>query len=232
MTIILALISAIVLLLGVILLAISQQKNKRAQMLLNEAKFKWDSLKKEIEHEKKEALLKLKDEIYKRKTDFELEIKKEKSEVERFQQKIQDKYDTIEKKDQRLEELRRELQQKERIISRTSDMLRVNEQKLKTLYDELLNKLENISNMNREEARQALFKMLESEVKLSNEKYIQKVEDDARQEAKEKAIQIIVGAIQRYTADQVSTTSSGVVHLPNDEMKGRIIGKEGRNINL
>ncbi len=82
----------------------------------------------------------------------------------------------------------------------------------------------------REEARQALFKMLESEVKLSNEKYIQKVEDDARQEAKEKAIQIIVGAIQRYTADQVSTTSSGVVHLPNDEMKGRIIGKEGRNI--
>ena len=84
--------------------------------------------------------------------------------------------------------------------------------------------------MNREEARKALFDALEDEVMLSNQKYIQKVEEDARTFAKEKAIGVVVTAMQRYTAEQVAPHSSGVVHLPNDEMKGRIIGKEGRNI--
>ena len=83
--------------------------------------------------------------------------------------------------------------------------------------------------MTREQARAGLLEALEDEVILSNQKYIQKVEEDARSLQKKKH-NIVVNAMQRYTADQVAPHSSGVVHLPNDEMKGRIIGKEGRNI--
>ena len=102
--------------------------------------------------------------------------------------------------------------------------------KLKNLYNELNCKLERIANMSRDEAKQALFDTLEAEVRLANQKWIQKVEEEAKQVAKEKATRIVVTAMQRYTADQVAPHSSGVVHLPNEEMKGRIIGKEGRNI--
>jgi len=186
--------------------------------------------KKEIEAEKREALLKLKDELYKKRIEFDLDLKRDRAELERLQSKVNSKYELIEQKDVRLEELRKELQQKERAISRTTDILRVNEQKLKTLYDELIVKLESLSGMTRDDARQALFDTLDSEVRLSNQKWIAKVEEEARQIAKDKAINIVVNAMQRYTAEQVAPHSSGIVHLPNEEMKGRIIGKEGRNI--
>ncbi|MCL4360970.1 ribonuclease Y [Candidatus Dependentiae bacterium] len=223
-------IGIVFLLINILFFAFALNKNKQAHKFLNETKGKWESAKRDIENEKKDHLLKLKDEIYKKRIECDLDIKREKSELERFQSKINAKYDSIEKKELRLEELHKELQQKERQISRTTDLLRVNEQKLKTIYEELLSKLENISQMNREDAKKTLFNMIESEVRLANEKYIQKLEDEARTHAKEQAIDIIVNAMQRYTADQVSPVSSGVVHLPNDEMKGRIIGKEGRNI--
>ena len=122
------------------------------------------------------------------------------------------------------------MQQKERVLSRTADTQRAYETKVKGLYEDLIAKLEAISGMNRDEARKALFDALENEVVLSNQKLIQKVEEDARNFAKERAIGIVVNAMQRYTAEQVAPHSSGVVQLPNDEMKGRIIGKEGRNI--
>lgn len=215
---------------GLLLLIYAYRSRYAAQQLLADAHAKLESTKKDIDNEKREALIKLKDELYKKRTDFELEIKREKAELERFQAKLNTKYESIEKKDQRLEDLRKELQQKERIISRTADMQRVNEQKLKNLYDELISKLESVSGMGKEDARQALFDTLENEVHLSNQKWIQKVEEEARSFAKEKAVSVIVNAMQRYGAEQVAPHSSGVVHLPNDEMKGRIIGKEGRNI--
>lgn len=215
---------------GLLLLIYAYKTRYSAQHLLAEAHSRWENAKKEIETEKREAFIKLKDELYKKRTEFELDVKREKAELERFQVKLNTKYETIEKKDQRLEDLRKELQQKERIISRTADLQRVNEQKLKNLYDELIAKLEAVSSMSKEDARQSLFDTLDNEVRLSNQKYIQKVEEEARQFAKEKAVNLVVNAMQRYTAEQIAPHSSGVVHLPNDEMKGRIIGKEGRNI--
>lgn len=215
---------------GLLLLIYAYRGRYAAQQLLAEAQAKWENAKREIDTEKREALIKLKDELYKKRTEFEFEIKRERTELERFQAKLNTKYESIEKKDQRLEDLRRELQQKERNVLRTADMQRASEQKLKHLYDELVSKLEAVSNMTKDDAKQALLASLENEVNLSNQKWIQKVEDEARQFGKEKAISIIVNAMQRYTAEQVAPHSSGVVHLPNDEMKGRIIGKEGRNI--
>lgn len=213
-----------------VLLVYAYKSRFSAQQLLAQAQQRLESSKKDIEAEKREALMRLKDEQYRKRTEFDLEIKRERAELERFQIKLNGKYESIEKKEQLLEEAKRELQQKERGISRTSDILRANEQKLKALYDELISKLEALSGMSKDDARQALFSTLDSEVRLSNEKYIAKVEEEARHVAKEKSINILVSAMQRYTAEQVAPHSSGVVHLPNEEMKGRIIGKEGRNI--
>lgn len=212
------------------LLIFAHKKIGNAQKLLKEAQDKLQSNRQEIENERREALLKVKDELYRRRTEFEAEMKRERAELDRQQSKLSDKYEAIDKKEQDLDETKRELQQKERAISRTEDILRANEVKLKNIYNDLVSKLERVGSMTREDARQALFDMLRDEVQLSNQKWIQKVEDESKQVAKDQAIQIIVGAMQRYTADQVSIHSSSVVHLPNEEMKGRIIGKEGRNI--
>jgi ribonuclease Y len=212
------------------LMYIAQGTLARARTMLAEAQFSRESVKRELESERREAMLKLKDELYKRRIDFDNDIKREKLELERFQSKVNARFETIEKKEQRIEELHTELQQKERALLRSTDQIRINEQKLKSLYDELINKLEHLSGMTRDEARQTLFNTLEAEVRHTQEKWIQKVEDDTRHTAKEKAIGVLVTAMQRFVAEQVAPHSTGVVHLPNDEMKGRIIGKEGRNI--
>ncbi len=215
---------------GLILFIYAFSTRYAAQKLLAEAQAKWENAKRDIEAEKREAHIRLKDELYKKRTEFDMEIKRERAELERFQMKLNTKYESIESKEQRLEEVNKELTQKERNLSRVSDAQRAHEQKLKGLYEELVAKLETISGMSRDESRKALFDALENEVVLSNQKYIQKVEEDARNFAKERAIGIVVNAMQRYTAEQVAPHSSGVVQLPNEEMKGRIIGKEGRNI--
>lgn len=213
-----------------ILLIYAYRARLVAQNMLSEARLKWENVRKDIEAEKREAHIKLKDELYRKRTEFDMDIKRERAELERFQIKLNGKYDAIEKKEERLEETAQDLQQKERALSRSVDSQRVHEQKLKTVYEELTSKLEKISSMSRDEARQSLLDALKDEVALSNEKYIQKIEEDARTLAKEKSIGIVVSAMQRYTADQVAPNSSGSVQLPHDEMKGRIIGKEGRNI--
>lgn len=215
---------------GFIILIVAWRKFTQANQMSSQAQDAWKNVKRDVENERRESLLRLKDELHKRRNEFEIEIKRERLELERFQNKINGKYEAIEKREQRLEELSLELQQKERNLSRASDKLRINENKIKTLYDELIVKLENISNMTREEARKELADNLESEVRLSSERWIQKVEEEARQTAKERANQIVVTSMQRYSSDQVAPHASGVVHLPNEEMKGRIIGKEGRNI--
>ncbi len=220
----------VILVAALILLMYAYKMREKAEQLIVQTKHKWERAKKDIDTDRREAFIKLKDEIYKKRTEFDYEIKKERSELERFQAKLNSKYDAMEHKEQRLEDLRKDLQQQEKHLLRATDKLRINEEKLKTLYDDLITKLESAANMTKDEARQALLDTLENEVKLTSQKWLQKLEDEARQFGKEKAIQILVSTMQRYTADQVAPHTSGIVHLPNDDMKGRIIGKEGRNI--
>jgi len=213
-----------------LILLYAQKKIENAQTMMRDARDRWKNTKRDIEAEKREAIVKLKADIYRKRKEFEFEIKRERLDLDRLQNKLNIRYDNIEKKEQQFDELRQELQQKERGLSRSSDILRANETKLKNLYNELIAKLEQISNMSKNDAKQTLFDTLEAEVRLVNEKWVQKIEEEAKQLAKEKATSIIVSTMQRYTADQVAPHSSGLVHLPNEEMKGRIIGKEGRNI--
>jgi ribonuclease Y len=215
---------------SILLILYGIKKIERARSISLQAKQQIEFLKKELEAERREALLKLKDELHKRRTEFEQELHRERGEMSRLQKKIGDRAELIDKREQRVEELQHELQQKERNLSRISDQLHLNEKRVKMLSEELTARLESLSGLSREDARQALFKSLESEVYMAHEKWIQKEEEAARSTAKEKAIQIVVNAMQRYSSDQVAPHAAGVVHLPNDEMKGRIIGKEGRNI--
>lgn len=215
---------------GGLLLFAAWRKIAAARQLLHEAQHVKDQIKRDLETERREALIKLKDELYKRRAEAEAEIKKERAELERFQQRLTARLETLEKKELKADETQRELQQKERNLLRTADQIRAHEQRAKALHDELISKLEAIAAMSREEARHMLIHTLEADVRITQEKWLQKVEEETRQTAKERSVQIIVNAMQRYAAEQVAPNSSGVVHLPNDEMKGRIIGKEGRNI--
>lgn len=220
---------------GLILLAITflfyaKKKIDEARLIDREAKNRLKNAKFELETEKREALIKVKDEIHKKRSEFELEKKRERIELDRMQSKINTKYEALEKKEESLDSLKRELQQKERNLSALEDQFRATEAKLKTLYSELISKLERVSGMTRDEAKNLLLTTLEAEVRHENQKWIQKTEEDARERAKEKATSIVVTAMQRYTSEQVTQHASSIVHLPNEEMKGRIIGKEGRNI--
>lgn len=186
--------------------------------------------KEDIERERREALLKLKDEIHKRRSDFELESKKARIEMQHLQHKYQKKEDVLERKESMLDDLRNELQQKERAIAKRLDRLNTDEIQLKKIYEDLVLKLEKVSGMTRDEAKKVLTESLHEEVKLENQKWVGKVEEEARLMAKERATGVICTAIQRYLSEQVTLHSSSVIQLPNEEMKGRIIGKEGRNI--
>jgi len=206
------------------------KKLRHLQSLSGKAKEQWDRAMREIETERRESALKIKDEIYKKRSEFELEVKRERIELDRISEKVQSKVSECNDREQRLETVRRDLLQRERELTREQDKLRVNEVKLKKVYDQLLLRLENISSMTQDEAKKVLQETLESEVRLSSEKWIQKVEEDTKIIAKQKAIEVVLTAMQRYTVDQIAPHTSGVVHLPNEDMKGRIIGKEGRNI--
>lgn len=226
----LLILGVVTLVIGILLLVSGRKKLLIADSLNQKAEERWRTTKQNIETERREATIKLKDEMYRKRKEFEVELKRERLDLDRLQAKINGKYEAIEKREEGLDEIRRELQQKERNLLRDEDILRANETKLKNVYTELIAKLEAISNMTREDARQALLNTLEAEVTLANQKWIQKVEEEIKQTAKERSSAILVGAMQRYVADQVTSHSSGIVHLPNEEMKGRIIGKEGRNI--
>jgi len=184
----------------------------------------------ELEREKRESLLRIKDEVHKRRSDFELEMKKSRIELQNLQHKYRKKEDLLESRETMLDELRNDLQQKERDMSKRLDRLNTDEVHLKKIYSDLVQKLERVSGMTRDEAKKVLTESLQEEVKLESQQWIVKVEEETKLLAKEKSTSIICTAIQRYLAEQVTLHSSSVIHLPNEDMKGRIIGKEGRNI--
>lgn len=225
------LILCIGLLLGVISVFIYffLQKNKLLQTKQS-VQHMLQAARDQIEKDRRDASADLKSELHKKRTEFEIDVKKNKIELQQLQAKCQKKEDALDLRESTLDDLRRELQQKERDLARRLDAFSVDEMKIKRLYEELVQKLEKISGMKQDEAKKVLFESLEKEVKLANQKWVSKIEEEVRETAKDKSVEILTASMQRYLADTVTLHSSSVVNLPNDEMKGRIIGKEGRNI--
>ncbi len=189
----------------------------------NKAKEIIDEANKTAETKKKEALLEAKDEIHKSRTEFEREIKDRRSEMNRQERRVQQKEESLDKKADTLEKKDELLNKKIKEV----DVLKEETLKVKNAQLEIL---ERISGLSVEEAKSYLLKNIESEVRHEAAIMIKDIESQAKEEADKKAKAIISTAIQKCAADHVAEATVSVVALPNDEMKGRIIGREGRNI--
>ncbi len=189
---------------------------KRSREIIDEAL-------KTAESKKREALLEAKEENLKAKNELDKEIKERRSELSRMEKRTVNKEETLDRKTEALERREAGLNQKEESLNRKHA-------KIDELTAQATQELERISGMTSEQAKEFLFKSVEDEVKLDTAKMIKEMEARAKEEASKKAKEYVVTAIQRCAADHVAETTISVVQLPNDEMKGRIIGREGRNI--
>ena len=175
------------------------------------------------EAKKREFLLESKEEIHRSKVELEREIKERRSEIQKNERRLIQKDETLDKKIETIE-------QKEVALSDRIAGIVEKEEKILKIHQNKLAELERISGLSSEQAKQQLLQNIESEVTHEAAVIIKNIEAKTKEEADNKAREIVVTAIQRCAVDHVSETTVSVVALPNDEMKGRIIGREGRNI--
>ena len=178
---------------------------------------------KSAETKKKEALLEVKEESLKTKNELEKETKERRAEIQKYEKRVLSKEETLDRKIEAVE--KRDLG-----ITRKEEELGKQRQKVDELEKKRQQELERISGLTSEQAKEYLLKTVEDEVKHDTAVMVKTLESRAKEEADKKAKELVVNAIQRCAADHVAETTISVVQLPNDEMKGRIIGREGRNI--
>ena len=182
-----------------------------------------DDAVKTAEAKKKESLLEIKEESIKNKNELEKETKERRSELQRYEKRVLSKEEALDKKSEAIE-------RREAGFTAKEEELRQREAKVEELSQQRVQELERISGLTTEQAKEYLLKTVEEDVKHDTAKMIKELEAQAKEEADKKAKEYVVTAIQRCAADHVAETTISVVQLPSDEMKGRIIGREGRNI--
>lgn len=178
---------------------------------------------KEAEANKKEKIFEARDEIHQLRTEAEKEIREQRNELQRIERRLDQKEETLERKQLNLESREEELAKREKYIDER-------QREIDRLYQEQLKEMERISGLTTEEARQLILAKVENEMKHETAQIMKEMEQQAIDEGDRRARKILSLAIQRCAADHVAETTVSVVNLPNDEMKGRIIGREGRNI--
>ena len=182
-----------------------------------------DEAVKTAETKKREAMLEAKEESIRVKNDLDKEVKERRAEIGRSERRIVQKEENLDKKLEAIEKREAGFAAKEEEINRQKvQVAKLNEERVK--------ELERISGLTSEQAKDYLLKTVEEDVKIDTAKLIKEMEHKAKEEADKKAKEYVVTAIQKCAADHVAETTISVVQLPNDEMKGRIIGREGRNI--
>ena len=180
-----------------------------------------DEALKTAETKKREAQLETKEESIRVKNELDREIKERRAEAQRYERRVQQKEENIEKKSDAIEK-------KEASLAAREDRLNKQREEVSKLNEQRLQELERISGLTSEQAKEYLLKIVEDEVKHESAVMIKEMETRAKEEADKRAKEYVVTAIQKCAADHVSETTISVVQLPNDEMKGRIIGREGR----
>jgi ribonuclease Y len=178
----------------------------------------------------KEASLQAKDAVYQAKAEFERESKERRRDLQALEKRIQQKEENLDKKVLIFDQRDAELFKKEQSLTSKEQSLSQKDEKLNQLIEEERRNLERISGLTSEEAKRVLMETLENEAKLDAAKRIKAIEEEARETADKKSKEILSLAIQRYAGEYVAEKTVSVVALPSDEMKGRIIGREGRNI--
>ncbi len=224
--IITAVVSIIVTAIVVWFVASTYQQNSANSKISNaeeKARVIIDDAVKTAEAKKRESMLEIKEESIKAKNDMDKEIKERRNEISRNERRVVQKEENLDKKLEAIEKREAGFAVKEEELKKQKiEISKLNEQRLQ--------ELERISGLTSEQAKEYLLKTIEEDVKLDTAKMIKEMENKAKEEANRKAKDYVVTAIQKCAADHVSETTISVVALPNDEMKGRIIGREGRNI--
>ena len=224
--IITAVVSVLVTAIVVWFIASSYQKNSAKSKIGNaeeKARGIIDDAVKTAEEKKRESMLEIKEESIKAKNDLDKEIKERRAEIQKNERRIVQKEENLDKKLEAIEKRESNFAVKEEELKKQKiEISKLNEQRI--------HELERISGLTSEQAKEYLLKTIEEDVKLDTAKMIKEMENKAKEEANKKAKDYVVTAIQKCAADHVSETTISVVQLPNDEMKGRIIGREGRNI--
>jgi ribonucrease Y len=184
----------------------------------------------EAETKRKEAVLEVKDKLYQARAEFEKENREKRQELQNQDRRLSQKEENLEKKIDGIEKREADVIRREHELSAREKLAVEKEERFEKGLREQRQMLEQIASMTAEEAKRQLMVSMEDEAKYEAAKTIKRIEDEAKEEADKKAKNIISIAIQRFASDYVAEATVSVVNLPNDEMKGRIIGREGRNI--
>ncbi len=182
-----------------------------------------EDAKKEAENQKKEILLEAKEESIKTKNELEREVRERRNELSRTERRLVQKEETLDRKADSYEK-------KEEQLNKKMEELESQKAEVEVLHTKQIEELERISGLTREEAKNYLLNIIENDVKHEAAIMVREIEAKAKMDADKKSKEIVANAIQRCAVDHVTETTVSVVQLPNDEMKGRIIGREGRNI--
>ena len=200
-----------------------KDSEKLAKMMISEAE-------KEAGNKKKEAEIEIKDMQFKARADTDKEIRERKNEINQMERRISQKENEIERKLSAVTQNEKELAKKEKELEEVEKKSKEKSKRYDDLLNEEMAKLEKISCLSVEDAKEELKKNLFSEARKDAANELKKIEEETKLAAEEKARKIISLAVQRYASDHVAESTVSIVDLPNDEMKGRIIGREGRNI--
>lgn len=196
---------------------------KEADKLIQDAK-------REAEKAKRDGILELKEESYKLKNQTDAEIKEKKKELNELNQRIDNREKSLDKRDELLTEREKNLDLKDKDLLAKQKEIQEKDAKMENIIKEQIALLEKISGFSKEKARDMVLKKVEEEMSREVAVYLKDREDEAKLEADRKAKELIVSSMQRYSNDVTGEQTVSTVELPNDEMKGRIIGREGRNI--
>ncbi len=202
----------------------------RASRALSKANKFIEDAKKEAEKNKRDTLLEIKQESFRIKQETEAEIKEKKAELLQSEDRLLTRENNLDKREEILQNRDNLLQEKENDLLAKQKKLQDKEEKMDELLKEEVVKLEQISKYSKEKARQAIMERVESDMELEITNYIKDAEARAKLEAHDVAKQLIVSSMERYADDVVGLQTVSTIELPNDDMKGRLIGREGRNI--
>ena len=197
--------------------------NNVAQTIVEEAKL-------EAKTVKKEAIIEAKEEVLKLKTESEREIKERRNEIQKQEVRLIQKEENLDKKEDALDKKQESLEQQQKNLKSQQEQLNKRQAELDKANDRVVAELEKVSAMSKEEAKQLLIDSITADARKDAAVLVREIENDAKENGEKKAREIISTVIQRCAADQVSEMTVTTIPLPNDDMKGRIIGREGRNI--
>src|SRR5512143_331989 len=200
-----------------------REAEEQAKRMLKDAE-------RDAETKKKELLLEAKDKLYQQRSDFEKEVKDRRAELNSVEKRLVQKEEYLDKKSDQFDKRELDIARKEKDLAAREKGLAEKEQRYDEGLAEQVRQLERIAGMSSEEAKRELLSKMEDEARHEAAKMVKRIEDESKAAADKKSKEIMALAIQRYASDYVAETTVSLVNLPNDEMKGRIIGREGRNI--